>query len=62
LAEDGSAEAHRPACHFWREIEIPQLALPTASQLRSNSNLAKLQEFFRRRGDTLAVAEETPSR
>jgi hypothetical protein len=61
LEEDGSAEAHRTACHFWREIEIAEAALP-ASQLRSNPNLAKLQEFFRRPGDTLGIAEETPSR
>jgi hypothetical protein len=47
LEEDGSANAHRTACHFWREIEIPE-ALPPASQLRSDPNLAKLQEFFRR--------------
>jgi oligopeptide/dipeptide ABC transporter ATP-binding protein len=60
LEEDGAAEAHRTACHFWREIEMPEEALPAASQLRSNPNLAKLQEFFRRPGDTLTVAEETP--
>jgi oligopeptide transport system ATP-binding protein len=60
LEEDGSANAHRTACHFWREIEIRE-ALPPARQLRSDPNLAKLQEFFRRPGDTLTVAEETPS-
>jgi len=52
----------RHACHFWREIEIPEEALPPAGQLRTNSNLAKLQTFFRRPSDTPAVAEETPSR
>jgi len=62
LEEDGSAEAHRTACHFWREIEIAEEALPTASELRTNSNLAKLQKFFRRPSDAPAVAEEMPSR
>jgi oligopeptide/dipeptide ABC transporter ATP-binding protein len=62
LEEDGSAEVHRTACHFWREIEIPEAALPPASQLRGNPNLAKLQTFFRRTSDTLTAAEETPSR
>jgi hypothetical protein len=62
LEVDGQAEAHRTACHFWREIEIPEAALPPASQLRGNPSLAKLQEFFRRPDDTLTVAEETPSR
>jgi len=57
LEEDGSAKAHHTACHFWREIEFPEAALPPASQLRSNLNLAKLQKFFRQRGT--AVAEET---
>ena len=62
LEDDSSAEAHRTACHFWREIEIPEAALPPASQLRSNPNLAKLQEFFRRPGDTPTAAEETQDR
>jgi oligopeptide/dipeptide ABC transporter ATP-binding protein len=62
LEEDGSAEAHRTACHFWREIEIPEVALPLARPLRSNPNLVRLQEFFRRPGDTLTVAKETPGR
>ena len=62
MEEDGSAEAHRTACHFWREIEIPEAALPPASQLRSNPNLAKLQKFFRRSGDTPTAAEETRDR
>jgi oligopeptide/dipeptide ABC transporter ATP-binding protein len=61
LEEDGT-DAHGTACHFWREIEVPEAALPPASQLRSNPNLAKLQEFFRRPGDTPTVAEETLSR
>ena len=61
LEADGSAEAHRTACHFWREIEIAE-ALPPMSQLRSNPNLVKLQEFFRRSSNPLTVAEETPSR
>src|SRR5262249_15682228 len=26
LEEDGSPEVHRTACHFWREIEIPEAA------------------------------------
>ena len=51
LEGDGGADAHRTACHFWREIEIPKAALPPASQMRSNPNLAKLQKFFRRSGD-----------
>ena len=62
LEADGCAEAHRTACHFWREIEIPEAVLPPASQLRSNPNLAKLQEFFRRPGDTPTAAEETQDR
>jgi hypothetical protein len=62
LEEDGSAEAHRTACHFWREIEIAEAALPPASQLRGSPSLAKLQEFFRRPGDAPTVAEEAPGR
>jgi oligopeptide/dipeptide ABC transporter ATP-binding protein len=62
LEEDGSAAAHQTACHFWREIEIPEAVLPPANQLRGNPNLAKLQKFFRRPGDAPAVAEETPGR
>ena len=62
LEEDGSAAAHRTACHFWREIEIPDAVLPSANQLRGNPNLAKLQEFFRRPSDAPAVAEETSGR
>ncbi len=62
LEEDGSAAAHRTACHFWREIEIPEAVLPPANQLRGNPNLAKLQKFFRRPGDAPAVAEATPGR
>jgi oligopeptide/dipeptide ABC transporter ATP-binding protein len=57
LEADG-ADVHRTACHFWREIEIPEAALPPASRLRSNPNLAKLQEFFRRPGDPLTVSED----
>jgi peptide/nickel transport system ATP-binding protein len=62
LEEDGFAEGHRTACHFWREIEIPEAALPLVSQLRSNPSLAKLQTFFRRPNETLTAAKETPSR
>jgi hypothetical protein len=62
LEEDGSAAAHRTACHFWREIEMPEAVLPLENQLWDNPNLAKLQKFFRRPGDALAVAEETPGR
>jgi oligopeptide transport system ATP-binding protein len=62
LEEDGSAAAHRTACHFWREIEMPEAVLPPANQLRGNPNLTKLQKFFRRPGDAPAVAEETPGR
>jgi oligopeptide/dipeptide ABC transporter ATP-binding protein len=62
LEEDGAAAAHRTACHFWREIEIPEAALPPASQLPGNPNLAKLQQFFRRASDAPAAAEEAPSR
>jgi oligopeptide/dipeptide ABC transporter ATP-binding protein len=62
LEDDGSAGAHRTACHFWREIDIPEAAAPPASRLRSNLNLARLQAFFQRPGDTLAGAEETPGR
>jgi oligopeptide transport system ATP-binding protein len=62
LEEDGSAAAHRTACHFWREIEMPEAVLPPANQLRGNPNLAKLQKFFRRPGDAPAVAEETLGR
>jgi peptide/nickel transport system ATP-binding protein len=58
--EDGAAGAHRTACHFWREIETPEAALPPAGQLRSNPNLAKLQEFFRRPGET-PVDDTAPS-
>jgi oligopeptide transport system ATP-binding protein len=59
--EDDAAGAHRTACHFWREIESTE-TLPQTSQLQSNPNLAKLQEFFRRPGDVPAAAEETPGR
>jgi oligopeptide/dipeptide ABC transporter ATP-binding protein len=62
LEADGAAEGHRTACHFWREMEIAEAALPPVGQLRSNPNLAKLQEFFRRPSDTPTVAEETPGR
>src|SRR5262249_57367097 len=58
LEEDGSPEVHRTACHFWREIEIPEAALSSASPLQSNPNLAKLQTFFRRPSNTLTVAED----
>ena len=57
LEQDGAADAHRTACHFWREIEIPEAALPPTSRLRRNPNLARLQEFFRRPGDALTGAE-----
>jgi oligopeptide transport system ATP-binding protein len=57
LEEDRAGEAHLTACHFWREIEISEAAFPPAGELRSNSNLAKLQEFFRRPSDALAVQE-----
>jgi oligopeptide transport system ATP-binding protein len=60
LEEDGSAAAHRTACHFWSEIEMPEAVLPSVNQLRGNPNLAKLQKFFRRPGDAPAVAEEMP--
>jgi oligopeptide transport system ATP-binding protein len=46
LEEDGAADAHRTACHFWREIEIPEAAL-APSQLRSDPTLVRLQAFFR---------------
>jgi oligopeptide/dipeptide ABC transporter ATP-binding protein len=62
LVADGAAEAHRTACHFWREIEFPEAALPQASPLRSNTNLAKLQKSFQRPGDVPTVAEATPGR
>jgi oligopeptide transport system ATP-binding protein len=62
LEEDSAAEAHRTACHFWREIEIAEAALPRASQLPGNPNLAKLQKFFLRPSDTPTIAEETPIR
>ncbi len=62
LEEDGSAQAHRTACHFWREIEIPKAALPQANSLRSNPSLAKLQNFFRRPDNAPTAAEETPGR
>jgi oligopeptide/dipeptide ABC transporter ATP-binding protein len=57
LERDGAADAHRTACHFWREIEIPEAALPPTSRLQRNPNLARLQEFFRRPGDALTGAE-----
>jgi oligopeptide transport system ATP-binding protein len=50
LEENASAKGHRTACHFWREIDIAEEALPPAGQLRSSPGLAKLQEFFRRAG------------
>ena len=62
LEQDGSAEAHRTTCHFWREIEIAEAVLPPASQLRSNPNLARLQKFFHQPGSALTVAEETADR
>jgi oligopeptide transport system ATP-binding protein len=61
LEEDGSGDAHRTACHFWREID-PETALPPASQSPSNPNLARLQKFFQRPDDAPAVAKETPRR
>jgi oligopeptide transport system ATP-binding protein len=60
LEGDGPADAHRTACHFWREIEISDAGLSPESGLRSNPNLARLQEFFRRPGDPKIAAQETP--
>jgi len=48
-AKEDGADAHRTACHFWREIEIPEATLAPESGLPSNPNLARLREFFRGR-------------
>jgi oligopeptide transport system ATP-binding protein len=51
LTEAGSDDPdHRTACHFWREIGVPERLLPSADELTSNPHLEKLQAFFTQRG------------
>ena len=56
LAEGGAGDPHRTACHFWREIPVPENLLPAAEELTVNPHLAKLQSFFTRHGSDGAAA------
>src|SRR5207302_10223946 len=53
LVSDGAAagDAHRTACHFWREIEAPPNLLPEDGELTPHPHLAKLQASFTDAGE-----------
>jgi oligopeptide/dipeptide ABC transporter ATP-binding protein len=42
-----SGDAHRVACHFWREIAAPAMIVPDTGAVPENARLARLQAAFR---------------